>query len=129
VPDLADAAKLCRNPQKLANRVYANRLGNGDEASGDGWAFRGSGMLQLTGRLNFRRSAAGCGRPYETDPQLVRQPAGACLTAAWYWASILGNELADTSQIDVITARIAGPAMLGADERRSRFDDNLRALA
>lgn len=129
VPSLADAAKLCRHPQALANHVYANRLGNGDEASGDGWAFRGSGLLQLTGRLNFRLAAAGCGRPYEANPQLVREPEGACLTAAWYWTSILGNELADSSQIDIITKRINGPAMLGADERRSRFDDNMRALA
>lgn len=128
VTSLQDAATLCRNPQDLANRVYANRLGNGDESSGDGWKYRGRGLFQITGRSNYHVCADAVGAPYLSAPNLVSMPADAALSAGWYWASIHGNELADASLIDEITKRINGPAMVGADARRSRFDDNLRAL-
>lgn len=129
VPDLEGAARLCRNPRALANRVYADRLGNGNEASGDGWAYRGRGYKQLTGRGNYIDAGAELGRPYDTEPDLVAQPEDACLTAAWYWSTIKGNLLADSSQIDAITRAVNGPGMVMADERRSRFEDAVRALA
>lgn len=129
VTSLADAAKLCRNPQALANTVYANRLGNGDPASGDGWRYRGRGLIQLTGRTNYHVASDALGADYVRDPDAVAAPSGACLTAAWFWASIHGNELADASLIDSITKGINGTAMAGADARRSRYDDNLMALA
>lgn len=129
VATLLDASKLCRNPQALANTVYANRLGNGDFSSGDGWRHRGRGLIQLTGRSNYHVASDALGADYLRDPDAVAQPEGACLTAAWFWASIHGNELADASLIDTLTKRINGPAMAGADARRSRYDDNLRALA
>lgn len=129
VPTLLDASKLCRNPQALANVVYANRLGNGDKATGEGWRFRGRGLVQLTGRSNYHVASDALGADYVANPDAVAAPEGACLTAAWFWASIHGNELADASLIDTLTKRINGPAMAGADARRSRYDDNLRALA
>lgn len=129
VPTLDDAAALCRNPQALANRVYANRLGNGDESSGEGWKYRGRGLIQLTGRTNYHVAGDALGQPYLTVPHLVSLPEDACMTAAWFWSSIRGNELADAALIDELTKRINGPAMAGADDRRSRYDDAMRALA
>lgn len=126
---LADAAKLCRNPKALASKVYANRLGNGDESSGEGWTYRGRGLIQLTGRSNYHVAGDALNYDYVRVPDAVAEPIGACQTAAWFWASVHGNELADASLIDELTRRINGSAMAGADSRRSRYDDNLRALA
>lgn len=128
VPTLADAATLARNPQRLANRVYANRLGNGDESSGDGWAYRGRGLIQLTGRSNYHVASDALGATYIASPELVAKPVDACLTAAWFWSSIHGNLLADAGLIDELTRKINGPAMAGADDRRSRYDDALQSL-
>tara|TARA_R110000823_G_C15932016_1_gene499576 strand:- start:1716 stop:2333 length:618 start_codon:yes stop_codon:yes gene_type:complete len=129
VPSLADAAKLCRNPQALANRVYAGKIGNGDESSGDGWRFRGRGLKQLTGRANYAEAQRALGRSYLTSPDLVAQPEDACLTAAWFWASVKGNMLADSAQWDAITRAVNGPAMLQASLRRQYSEHALEAFA
>jgi putative chitinase len=129
VPNLQVAATLCRKPQALANRVYANKGGNGNEASGDGWKYRGRGLFQLSMRDNYVNAANDTGRPYLTQPELVGLPEDACLTAAWYWNHVKANVLADSSQIDAITRAINGPGMVDADKRRSLFDDAVRALA
>jgi putative chitinase len=128
VTTLPDAARLCRNPQALANKVYSNRLGNGPETSGDGWAYRGRGLIQLTGKDNYAKASQGLNFEFVLNPSWAASPTGACLTAAWFWSAINGNSLADSSLIDAITRRINGPGMVGADDRRSRFDDNLRSL-
>ena len=128
VPSLADAARLVRNPQALANRVYAHRLGNGDEATGDGWRYRGRGIVQLTGRANYADAAEALGVDYLAQPDLVAQPVDACLTAAWYWHSAKLNVLADSSQIDAITRAINGAAMLHRDQRRQYTAEALQAL-
>lgn len=125
----ADAATLARNPRALANRVYAGRLGNGDEASGDGWAYRGRGLIQLTGRDNYAAAAAACGKLYLERPDLVAQPEDACLTAAWFWASAGLNALADTRNWDGITRRVNGPAMLHKAERAAATLAALEALS
>lgn len=129
VPSLADAARLVRNPQALANRVYSGRLGNGDEASGDGWRFIGRGIVQLTGRANYTDAAASLGRPYVQQPELVAQPPDACLTAAWYWHTRKLNLLADSAQWDAITRSVNGPAMLHAAERRQYAEEAIAAFA
>lgn len=129
VSTFAEAADLLRRPQALANRVYSNRLGNGDEASGDGWFYRGRGLFQLTGRANYVAAGEGLGVDYKVEPGLVAQPADAAFTAAWYWAVRGLNALADNGDIDAITRRINGPGMVGADERRTAFDKALRVLA
>ena len=129
VPTLAVAQRLVGNPQALANHVYANRNGNRDEASGDGWRYRGRGLIQLTGRSNYTRAAAELGRPYVDQPDLVLEPADACLTAAWFWNAGKLNALADASRIDAITRAINGAAMAGADERRRLFEAALAAFA
>jgi putative chitinase len=127
VPSLEDAAKLCRNPQALANTIYDNRLGNGDFSSGDGWRYRGRGPMQLTGKTNYKVAGDAIGVDYIANPELVSLPLDGARTSGWFWASIHGNELADNSDIDGLTKRING-GMAGAAERKSRFETNLRLL-
>lgn len=129
VPDLEVAARLARNPKAMANRVYAGRLGNGDEASGDGWRFRGRGLKQLTGRYNYTEAAIALGQPYVEHPDLVAEPGGACLTAAWFWHRHGCNTFADSSQWDAVTRVVNGPGMLQAFERRQYSNDGVRAFS
>jgi putative chitinase len=129
VKSIADAQRLTRNPRALANVVYATRLGNGDEASGDGWRFRGRGLKQLTGKANYTDAAAALARPYVGQPDLVAQPEDACLTAAWFWHTVKGNALADSAQWDAITRAVNGPGMLQADLRRQYSEEALQVLA
>lgn len=121
--------KLARNPQALANAAYAHINGNGDEASGDGWRYRGRGLKQLTGRANYADAAEALGRPYLEHPDLVAQPVDACLTAAWFWHTAKGNLLADSAQWDAITRAVNGPGMLQADLRRQYAEEALQVLA
>jgi putative chitinase len=124
-----ELAKLAKNPEGLANRAYANVNGNGDVASGDGWKYRGRGLFQLTGRANYMAAGDALAHDYKGHPELVALPIDAAMTAAWYWAAAGCNPLADSAQIDAITRAINGPAMLAADERRSLYDEALRAFA
>lgn len=124
-----DAAALCaKGPQAIANRVYSLKNGNGSEASGDGWAYRGRGLIQLTGRDNYAAAAAACGKLYLERPDLVAQPEDACLTAAWYFAKAGCNALADAQDLDGITRRVNGATMLHRQERIDATQDALRAL-
>jgi len=125
----AEAAPYTKSPQKLGARIYAGRNGNGDEASGDGWTYRGRGLLQLTGRANYADAAVGLARPYLEQPELVAQPADACLTAAWYWHVHKLNALAEANALDEITRAINGKAMLEAGLRRQYTREALLALA
>lgn len=89
-------AEACsHHPELLANTVYANRMGNGDAASGDGWKYRGRGLIQITGRDNYTAYAHAMKVDAVNDPDLVLQPQGAALSAAWFWASHHLNDLAD----------------------------------
>lgn len=107
-----------RNPQRLANFVYANRLGNSGYDSGDGFRFRGGGLIQLTGRDNYRKASAALGLPLEAQPAKIEDPAIAARVAGWFWQSHGCNELADANDFEGITKAINGPAMLGLEERR-----------
>jgi putative chitinase len=129
VTTLQQAQSLARNPQGLANVVYANRLGNGDTASGDGWRFRGRGLKQLTGKANYEDASEALARPYVTNPDLVALPEDACMTAAWFWHTNKCNILADSAQWDAITRVVNGPGMLQRDERRQYSDEGVRAFA
>lgn len=129
VKSMADAARLVRNPRALANCVYAGKIGNGNEASGDGFRFRGRGIKQLTGRANYADAAEGLGRPYLDQPDLVAQPEDACMTAAWYWHNVKANILADSAQWDAITRAVNGPGMLQASLRRQYAEQALEVLA
>ncbi|MCX6633413.1 MAG: hypothetical protein NTW28_37940 [Candidatus Solibacter sp.] len=118
-------ALIAKGPQAIANRVYSNRLGNGDEASGDGWRYRGSGYMQLTGRTNYQRIGNKVGLDLVNNPDQVREPAGAARVAFAYWDATGCSALADVGDLEGITQNINGPAMLGLAERRAA---TLRAL-
>jgi len=128
VPSVAAAQVLVGNPKGLANRVYASRNGNGNEASGDGWRYRGRGLIQLTGRANYANAATRLNRAYLEQPDLILAPEDACLTAAAFWDTNKLNPLADRGEIDKITRAINGPGMVGAAERRALFDACLTAF-
>lgn len=108
-PDDDVAHEYARNPEQIANRVYANRIGNGDEASGDGWRYRGRGLIQLTGKANYEACAAGTGIDLLDDPEQICEDHVVTVTVAgWFWQSNKLNPLADKDDIDAITKRING---------------------
>jgi putative chitinase len=126
-PTIASAEPYARQPEKLANLVYSRRLGNGDVASGDGWRFRGRGLLQVTGRSNYRAAGAALGIDLETHPEQLEEPLPAALAAANFFASRGCNELADADREDDddedfvrITMLING-GRIGLDDRRARW--------
>lgn len=112
--ELADA--YARKPAKIANRVYANRMGNGDEASGDGYAFRGRGFLQLTGKNNYTKCGLDLGVDLLKDPDYLMTPDGAVDSALWYWKANNLNNYADHEDIKGQTKVING-GYNGLDER------------
>lgn len=129
VHSIADAVPLINNPEALACKVYANRLGNGDEASGDGWRYRGRGLFQITGRANYMAAGGALSVDLKNHPGCVAEPVHAAMTAGWFWSAAGCNDLADSMQIDAITRKINGRAMLGAAERHNNFNDALRVLS
>lgn len=99
-PTAQSAMAYERDPQKIANKVYALRGGNGNEASGDGWLFRGAGAIQLTFKVNHAACARFFGKQPGDVPAWLRTPAGACLSAAWYWTTRGCNDHADHDDFD-----------------------------
>lgn len=115
-----DARALIRlGAEAIANRVYANRLGNGNEASGDGWKFRGSGYKQLTGRSNYREIGGLVGINIEDDPELARDPKAAAKIAFAFWDVRNCSPLADRGDVEGVTAKVNGPAKLALADRRA----------
>lgn len=126
--EVEKARAFTRQPKALANRVYANRNGNGSEASGDGWNYRGRGLPHLTGRGNYRAAGSALGLPLEQNPDRVADPEAAVLVGAWYWKANGLNALADRWQLDAITRGINGAAMAGRTDRVERCNRALEAL-
>mgnify|MGYP003650544333 CR=1 FL=1 len=114
-PELADLYQ--RNPNKIANRVYANRMGNGDESSGDGWKYRGRGFIQLTGKSNYLSLFKATGINFVDDPDLLLFEPDALIAALWFWNSRNLNILADKNDIEGITKSING-GLNGIDDRK-----------
>lgn len=105
---LIELSKYVRKPQKIANRVYANRMGNGNEASGDGWRYRGRGFLQITGRANYTELAENTILDCVKNPDLLLQEANAMISALWFWHKNKLNAIADKNDIVELTRRING---------------------
>lgn len=127
------AVAYARQPEKIANRVYGGRMGNGLEASGDGWRFRGRGLIQLTGRSNYHAAANGLGLPLETQPELLEQPEQAAQSAAWWWSAHGLNALADVGRFQdigsIINTGQPGRVPNGAADRKALYDLALKVLA
>lgn len=103
-----ESIEFAHQTELIAERVYGGRLGNGPEGSGDGYKYRGRGLIQLTGRANYRKAGRALGLPLEDAPDMASDPHVAALVAAWYWAENGCNELADEGKFDIITKRING---------------------
>ncbi len=121
--DAPAAAEYAHQPEKIANRVYAGRMGNGEEASGDGWKYRGHGLLQLTGRDDFRDCGAALDLDLLADPDQLLKPVPAALSATWEWNRSGLNELADVGNFLRITLKING----GYNGLKDRIDLYTRA--
>jgi putative chitinase len=128
-PSLEIAAQYARQPEKIANRVYANRMSNGPESSGDGWRYRGRGVIQITGRDNYTR----CSRDLYEDDILVKNPDklttkdGAIYSACWYWWGRNLNALADAGDMLSITKKING-GTIGLSDRLEHYNKFLQML-
>ena len=129
-PTEALANAYQRNPQKIANKVYANRMLNGDEASGDGYKFRGRGYIQLTGRDNYTQFGKAIGEDIPSNPDVVatKYPL---LSAAWFWSKNGLNKLADGGSTDAvvttITKRVNG-GTIGLADRIKHFKEYYHLL-
>lgn len=125
--DAVTAANYARQPEKIANRAYANRMGNGDEASGDGWLYRGRGLIQLTGKNNYVSLAQALCTTADTTPDMIATPTWAPASAGWFWYSNNLNKLADAELFQAITGRI-NPGLLGLEARTALYHRALDAL-
>ena len=126
-PTLEFANQYAGNPQKIANMVYSNRMGNRDEKSGDGYRFRGSGALQLTGHENFFHAGKALGVDFVMQPELVRTPKYALLTAGWFWSTHKCNPPADSLDHVRLTKIING-GTIGLDDRVKHTNEAIAGL-
>jgi len=115
-PTLEIANQYAKNPKKIANMVYSNRMGNRDEASGDGYRFRGRGCIQLTGHANYFHAGKACGMDFVMEPDLVATPMYAAMTAGWFWNTHKLNQYADQQDYITMTKKING-GTIGLDDR------------
>ena len=122
-----DAQEYHRQPEKIANRIYAGRMDNGDTASGDGWTFRGGGILQLTGRYNYTEFGKTVGMTAEEATDYVRTPKGAIESACWFWKTNNINKYCDNDDIVRMTKRING-GTIGLADRKKHYAHALEVL-
>ena len=127
-PTEADAAPYVNNPEALGNRVYANRLGNGDEGSGDGYRFRGRGLIQLTGRGEYTEFGESVGMTAEQAAAYCETPKGAATSGCWYLSTRGCLPMADAWNIDGITRAVNGAKMVDRAKRAQYSNDMLQAL-
>ena len=116
----AEAQAYARQPEKIANRVYANRLGNGDEDSGDGWRYRGRGFIQITGKDNYSEAGKSLKLDLVGKPELAADLKVGARIAGWYWTKYGLNSFADNRQFDTITKKING-CLDGLYERQAYY--------
>ncbi len=116
-----------RQPEKIANRVYANRMGNGDESSGDGYRFCGRGLIQLTGRNNYTKFAEDLGISIEETVAYMETPQGAVSSAGWFWDNNNLNQYCDKDDFVMLTKRING-GTIGLEDRKHHYELALRII-
>jgi putative chitinase len=123
--DLANA--FAGKPEMIANRVYASRMGNGDEASGDGFRYCGRGLIQLTGKSNYQLFADSLEMNVEDVPDYLSTFEGAAQSACWFWESNNLNQWADKGDILTLTKRING-GTIGLEDRIKHYDHAMHIL-
>jgi putative chitinase len=115
-PTLESAKPYHRNPEKIANKVYAGRMGNGPEETGEGWLYHGRGLIQLTGKDNYTLAGDALNMDFIHSPDYVLVPKYAALTAGWYWNKRQLNKEADAKDYTGMTKKING-GTIGLDDR------------
>ena len=126
-PTLDLAQQYEKKPEKIANRVYANRMGNSDEASGDGWRYCGRGLIQLTGKDNYTFFAGSLGISVEDASEYLATFEGAAQSACWFWESNNLNAVADAGDIKKMTKIING-GYLGLEDRIRHYEHALHVM-
>mgnify|MGYP003347414682 FL=1 len=126
-PTLEVANECAGQPKRIANKVYASRMGNRDENSGDGYRFRGRGCIQLTGSTNYFNAGKALGMDFWADPDLVATPLYAALTAGWFWSTHKCNEAAQAQDWTRLTKIING-GTIGLDERIRHTNEAIAVL-
>ena len=121
-PTLEEANTYAHQPEKIANHIYSNRMGNRDEKSGDGWRFRGSGICQLTGHDNFYHAGKAIGVDLVANPDLARTPKYAAPIAGWFWQAHNCDKYANAKDYNGLTKIING-GLFGAEQRRNVMED------
>ena len=116
-----------RKPEMIANRVYANRMGNGPESSGDGFRFCGRGLIQLTGRHNYTRFASDLDLSIDDTVAYMETPEGACSSAGWFWDNNSLNVYCDRGDFIGLTKRING-GTIGLPDRQHHFEVAMKIL-
>ena len=126
-PNMEVARQYAMQPEKIANKVYSSRMGNGDEASGDGWKYAGKGLIQLTGKDNYTWFAESIETPLEQIPEYLQTFEGAVQSACWFWEVNNLNQWADAGDILTLTKRING-GTIGLDDRIKHYNHALHVL-
>jgi len=122
----ANTAQLyAHKPEQIANRAYAMRMGNGDEASGDGWRYCGRGLIQLTGKSNYQAFADSIETPVDQIPEFLQTFEGAIQSACWFWETNNLNQYADSGDILTMTKRING-GTIGLEDRQKHYEHALQ---
>lgn len=121
------ANKYARNPNMIANKVYANRMGNGDEESGEGWKYRGRGLIQCTGKDLYKTLSDALNINLIDDPDMLLEMPFASMSAGWFWNKRSLNELADKKDYKEMTKRING-GFNGLDDRIAKINKALEVL-
>ena len=115
------AQQYAHNQEAIANRVYANRMGNGDEASGDGYRYCGRGLIQLTGKSNYQSFADSIETDITAVPDYLQTFEGAVQSACWFWENNNLNQYADSDDILTMTKRING-GTIGLEDRKKHYE-------
>ena len=126
-PNMDVARQYAMQPEKIANKVYSDRMGNGPESSGDGWRYAGKGLIQLTGRDNYTRFAESIETPVEEIPDYLGTFEGAVQSACWFWEVNNLNQWADAGDILTLTKRING-GVIGLEDRKKHYAHALHVL-
>jgi putative chitinase len=126
-PNIDLARQYAQQPEKIANRVYGGRMGNGPEPTGDGFRYCGRGLIQLTGRDNYSWFAASLEMAVEDVPAYLATFEGAAQSACWFWETNNLNKWADTGDIKELTRRING-GYIGLEDRVKHYNHALHIM-